>query len=62
MTAARYRPPERRTWPAEELGRFLAEAAGRWRVLFTLLAATGLLVSEALALRWQDLDLAQGLR
>lgn len=57
----RYRPPERRTWTAEELGRFLSATEGRWRVLFTLLAATGLRVSEALALRWQDVDLDQGL-
>ena len=29
----------------------------RWRLLVELLAATGLRINEALALRWQDIDL-----
>lgn len=41
----------------EELGTFLIVCPERWRTFFRLLAATGLRVSEAFALRWRDLDL-----
>jgi integrase len=34
-----------------------AEVPPRWRPLFDLLAATGLRISEAIALRWSDLEL-----
>lgn len=40
----------------EELGRLLGEVAEEWRLLVTLLAQTGLRVSEALPLRWGDVD------
>ena len=48
---------ERRFLTREELGRLLAEAPPKWRPLFDLLAATGLRISEAIALRWSDLVL-----
>jgi integrase len=42
-----------------EAGRFLAAAeSSQWHVLFALLLTTGLRPSEALALRWTDVDLA----
>lgn len=41
----------------DELATFLAVAPVRWSVFFRVLAATGLRVSEAFALRWSDLDL-----
>src|SRR4051794_40847183 len=40
----------------EELGRLLAAVAPEWRLLVTLLAQTGLRISEALPLRWGDID------
>jgi integrase len=48
---------ERRFLTREELGRLLDEAPSKWRPLFDLLAATGLRISEAIALRWSDLHL-----
>lgn len=43
----------------EELGRLVAEVpAGSSRLLVSLLAQTGLRMSEGLGLRWQDLDTA----
>lgn len=45
----------------EEVGRFLELSKGdRWHVFFTLLFSTGLRPSEAIALKWTDLDLAGG--
>lgn len=41
----------------DELAAFLLVCPERWRTFFRLLAATGLRVSEAFALRWRDLDL-----
>lgn len=43
----------------EELRALIREAAPEWRLLIEFLAHTGLRVSEALALRWDDLDLGQ---
>lgn len=40
-----------------QLTALLAHAAPEWRDLLTLLALTGLRISEALALRWRDLKL-----
>jgi integrase len=40
----------------EELARLLAAVAEEWGLLVTLLAQTGLRVSEALPLRWGDVD------
>ncbi len=41
----------------EELAAFLMVCPERWGTFFRLLAATGLRVSEAFALRWRDLEL-----
>ncbi len=41
----------------DELTALLAIVQPRWRPFFTLLATTGLRVSEAIGLRWTDLDL-----
>jgi integrase len=41
----------------EELATFLRVCPEQWRTFFCLLAATGLRVSEAFALRWRDLSL-----
>lgn len=40
-----------------ELGAVLAEIPAPWRDLFDLLAVSGLRISEAIALRWGDLEL-----
>jgi integrase len=40
----------------EELGRLLAEIPAQWQLFFDLLAATGLRIGEAIALRWCDVD------
>jgi integrase len=42
-----------------QLGRLLAEIPEEWRPFFDLLASTGLRFSEAIALRWCDLDLEE---
>jgi integrase len=41
----------------EQLRRVLAEIPEEWSLFFDLLASTGLRVSEAIALRWMDLEL-----
>lgn len=41
----------------EQLAMFLAVCPERWRPFFSLLAATGLRWSEAIALRWADVEL-----
>ena len=51
---------ERRFLTREELARLLDEMPPKWRALFELLAATGLRISEAIALRWSDLLLDSG--
>jgi len=58
----RYRRPQQQTtWSAEQLAQFLRAATGhRLQALFWTLATTGLRLSEALALRWSDLDLRAG--
>lgn len=40
-----------------ELARLLEATPERWRLLLEFLAHTGLRISEALALRWEDVDL-----
>lgn len=42
----------------DELATFMLVCPERWRTFFRLLAATGVRVSEALALRWRDLELS----
>ena len=60
---------EHHAWSAEEIGKLIAaaEELGRrkqanydYTALIRLLVSTGLRVSEALALRWQDVDLLTG--
>ena len=48
---------ERRFLTRAELGRLLDEVPAKWWALFELLAATGLRISEAIGLRWDDLAL-----
>jgi integrase len=48
---------EVRAMSREELATLLALAPERWRVLFWFLAATGLRISEAIALQWRHLEL-----
>ncbi|MGA8364205.1 MAG: site-specific integrase, partial [Solirubrobacteraceae bacterium] len=43
-----------------QLDRLLAEIPDQWQLFFSLLASTGLRVSEAIALRWCDLELREG--
>ena len=52
-----YEFEERRFLTREELARLLDEVPPNWRALFELLAATGLRISAAIALRWSDLHL-----
>jgi integrase len=50
-------------WTLDEARRFLSVAPGcrtRWTPLFTILTTTGLRFSEAIALRWRDVDLDGG--
>lgn len=46
-----------RAMNAEELATVLAVLPDRWRVFFWFLAATGLRISEAIALQWRHLEL-----
>ncbi|WP_214365637.1 tyrosine recombinase XerC [Pseudonocardia sp. H11422] len=60
VTPPRYVPTERETWSADEVQRFLGEAAddrlhAAWR-----LSLYGLRRGEVLGLRWEDLDLEAG--
>ena len=41
----------------DELATFIAVTPARWQTLFRVLAATGLRISEAFALRWRDIEL-----
>lgn len=50
-------PGKARALTREQLADFLLVVDPRWRTFFDLLAASGLRVSEALALRWRDLAL-----
>jgi integrase len=49
--------PDRRAMSRDELAVLLSVAPERHRTLLRLLASTGLRISEALALRWQDVAL-----
>jgi integrase len=53
----RWAVSERRFLTREQLGRLLSEIPQAHEPLFVLLASTGLRISEAIALRWCDLDL-----
>ena len=53
---------ERSVWSAEQLAAFLASVrSDRLFALWRLLAMTGMRRGEALGLRWEDLDMEQGL-
>jgi integrase len=59
----RVRTTVRSALSAQEQKRLLASACaegGRWGALVLLLATSGLRISEALALRWEDVDLVHG--
>lgn len=62
----RVRPPRvppklRRVWSAEQARRFMEAARkDRYGPLFLFLLGTGCRLGEALALRWEDLDLERG--
>ena len=43
----------------EELGKLLEAIPPEWRLFFDFLAHTGLRIGEAIALRWQDVDLSR---
>lgn len=49
---------ESRFFTRSELARLMAEIPDQWQPFFGLLASTGLRVSEAIGLKWSDLDLA----
>jgi integrase len=46
-----------RAMTRDQLSRLLAEIPDQWQLFFSFLASTGLRVSEAIALRWCDVDL-----
>lgn len=46
----------RRAMDTDELGRFLRACPAEWEPFFRLLAMTGLRISEAIELRWGDVD------
>lgn len=53
---------EKRCMGRDEIPKLLeAASSDRWRTLFALLTFTGLRISEALALTWEDVDLEEGL-
>lgn len=53
-------PGKARVFTRDQLGLVLDQAPENYRTLFDLLAATGLRISEILALRWLDLTLDPG--
>jgi integrase len=53
---ARDSTEQRRALDSDELTRFLAACDAEWEPFFRLLAMTGLRISEALELRWRDVD------
>lgn len=50
-------PADVKALTTEQLASFLLVCPPEWQAFFRLLAATGLRVSEAFALRWRDVDL-----
>jgi integrase len=56
----RWEPRTRRYWTVQEASRAITtagESRAKWDPLFVLLATAGLRISEAIALRWSDVDL-----
>jgi integrase len=61
LTTARSKGPEMHVWTPPELSAFLRSIEGnRNEALFRLLAMTGMRRSEAVGLRWSDVDLRAG--
>ncbi len=57
LTAARSQAPEMNVWTPAELQTFLASLEGDpWAAVLHVLAMTGMRRSEAVALRWSDVD------
>jgi integrase len=50
------RPQEKPAWTEAEISRILSALPIEYRLLFQLLALTGMRIGEALALRWVDVD------
>lgn len=53
-------PEPVRAYTEDELASLLAEVPEEWQLFVRFLAQTGLRISEATALRWQDIDLGAG--
>jgi len=51
---------EQRCFSPEEMRQIVHSSAGQWKVLFAMLAGTGMRCGEAFGLRVDDLDLANG--
>jgi integrase len=49
-----------RTLTNDDCGKLIAKASERWRPLIATCVFTGLRISELLALRWQDVNFAEG--
>ncbi len=61
VDAPRYRAKRKTLWTPEQLRRFLDATRDHWLgPLWTFLAYSGCRLGEALALTWQDVDLATG--
>jgi len=61
LTTARAKSPEMRVWTPAQLSRFLQSIEGnRNEALFRLLAMTGMRRSEAVGLRWSDVNVRNG--
>jgi integrase len=60
MRSRKAKKPARPWVEPEQLPSLLDAATGTGRMLLALLAGTGLRISEALALRWQHIDLGTG--
>jgi integrase len=61
VDAPRYRPERKSLWSLDELRRFLDGTREHWLgPLWNLLAYSGIRLGEALALTWDDVDLAAG--
>jgi integrase len=52
--------PARKALTDDELRRLIAALAPEWRLFVRLLAETGLRISEAVGLRWKDIDFETG--
>ncbi len=61
VDAPRYRVRRKELWAPEQLRTFLDQTRDHWlHPLWVLLSFSGIRLGEALALEWQDVDLAKG--